>query len=538
MKLKKSLCILLACLMLASLALGACGNSETGTPAEGGGSGSSTGGSSGSASAAASSGAPEADGEEEDWDEIAELKVVLCSIGEKSGWADIEEKINEISERKAGVRISVEWIEIGSWVQQMNLKMSSGDSVDLIHITPLMTFSNMYSQNELMDITDMLQEEGTDLLTLIPDTYWSSMMVNGRNYGVPMLFPKQGSVFVTAPTAYLEEYGVREQFENMDSWSDYEAILQAVKDKGDLVPMYINAKANTATTFTDMIDVSADDWGLAHGIDNLGDSFNLIYVDTETDTIKSYFHSDIFQADMARAADLYNKGLIYKDGANTDLEGLDALANGVAFSVLNGTENLTGQASTDGRVGQPTTNVLLAPQVVTTWNMNMWSYAVPYTAREPEAAVRFLNLLYTDSEIANLFTWGIEGRDFARNDDGTCSVLWGQNQYFSQYWLHGNSMIIDASEGMGDDYYDQLDDIIHNQVCSKYLGFICDTSSITNELTACNNAKQEYAYGLLAGSVPDYESHYAAFLKQLDDSGMQKILDCYQEQLDAWLAAN
>ena len=39
-------------------------------------------------------------------------------------------------------------------------------------------------------------------------------------------------------------------------------------------------------------------------------------------------------ADMARAADFYNKGLLYKDGANTDLEGLDALANGVAFSVL------------------------------------------------------------------------------------------------------------------------------------------------------------------------------------------------------------
>ena len=533
MKLRKSLCVLLAILMLASLALAACGNSESSAaPAQSGGS------SDTSSSAPASNAADDGEDEEDEWDEIAELNVVLCSIGEKSGWADIQDKINEIAEARAGVHINVEWIEIGSWIQQMNLKMSSGDSVDLIHITPLMTFTNMYSQNELMDITDMMEEEGPDLLTLIPDTYWSGTTVNGRAYGVPMLFPKQGSVFVTAPTALLEEYGVQEQFESMDSWSDYEAILQTVKDKGDLVPMYINAKANTATTFPDMIDVSADDWSQAHGIDNLGDSFNLIYVDTDTDTVKSYYHSDIFQADMARAADLYNKGLIYKDGANTDLEGLDALANGVAFSVLNGTENLTGQQTTDGRVGQPSTNVLLAPQVVTTWNMNMWSYAVPYTAKEPEAAVRFLNLLYTDSEIANLFTWGIEGRDYTRNDDGTCTVLWGQNQYFSQYFLHGNAMIIYAGEGSAADHYERMDDIIHNQICSKYLGFVCDTSSITNELTACNNAKQEYAYGLLAGSVPDYETHYAAFIKQLDDSGMQKILDCYQAQLDAWMAAN
>ena len=535
MKLKKSLCVLLAVLMLASLALAACGNSESSAaPAQSGGSGDS-GSSSGSASAPA---ADDEEEEEEEWDEVAELNVVLCSLGEKSGWADIQDRINEIAEAKAGVHINVEWIEIGSWVQQMNLKMSSGDAVDLIHITPLMTFTNMYSQNELMDITDMLQEDGQDLLSLIPDTYWSSMTVDGKNYGVPMLFPKEGSVYVTAPTALLEEYGVKEQFKSMKTWSDYEAVLQTVKDNGDIVPMFINAKANTATTFTDLVDVSSEDWSQAHGIDNLGDSFNLIYVDTETDTVKSYYHSDIFQADMARAADFYNKGLIYRDGANTDMEGLDALANGVAFSVLNGTETLTGQQTTDGRVGQSTTNVLLSPQVVTTWNLNMWSYAVPYTAKEPEAAVRFLNLLYTDKEIANLFTWGIEDRDFVRNDDGTCTVLWGQNQYFSQYFLHGNALIIDAGEGSAADYYEKMDDIIHNQVCSKYVGFVCDTSSITNELTACNNAKQEYAYGLLAGSVPDYESHYAAFTKQLDDSGMQKILDCYQEQLDAWLAAN
>lgn len=43
------------------------------------------------------------------------------------------------------------------------------------------------------------------------------------------------------------------------------------------------------------------------------------------------------------------------------------------------------------------------------------------TTDVPEAAMKFLNLTYTDADVINLLIYGIEGRDYVKNDDGTVS---------------------------------------------------------------------------------------------------------------------
>ena len=75
---------------------------------------------------------------------------------------------------------------------------------------------------------------------------------------------------------------------------------------------------------------------------------------------------------------------------------------------------------------------------------------------------------------------------------------------------------------------------MENAQTSAYLGFICDTNAISNEISAVANVIAEYLPAIDSGVAE--QDHYDAFLEKLDNSGMDKILAEYQNQLNDWLA--
>ena len=62
-----------------------------------------------------------------------------------------------------------------------------------------------------------------------------------------------------------------------------------------------------------------------------------------------------------------------------------------------------------------------------TGDINAVSWMIASTTDVPEAALKFLNLTYTDKDIVNLLIYGIEGRDYIMNDDGTVSYPEGED---------------------------------------------------------------------------------------------------------------
>ena len=61
------------------------------------------------------------------------------------------------------------------------------------------------------------------------------------------------------------------------------------------------------------------------------------------------------------------------------------------------------------------------------------------------------------------------------------------------------------------------------------MGFVCDTSSVTEEIAAVTNCLNEYQKIVDTGVV--YEEQYEEFINKLHSVGADKILECYQQQL-------
>ena len=62
-----------------------------------------------------------------------------------------------------------------------------------------------------------------------------------------------------------------------------------------------------------------------------------------------------------------------------------------------------------------------------------------------------------------------------------------------------------------------------------------DLTSVADEVSACTNVVNKYFNALEGGAVEDYTATLDAFIEELKASGIDKIVECKQQQLDAFL---
>ena len=153
--------------------------------------------------------------------------------------------------------------------------------------------------------------------------------------------------------------------------------------------------------------------------------------------------------------------------------------------------------------------------------------------------MKFLNMMYTDERIANLLAWGIEDVNYTVKD-GVATFIEGEDAnnctYHTNDFLYGNQFLVLPWEGQEANLREIASEEMENCETSVYLGFSCDTTSLSNELTALSNVISEYRPSVNAGIAS--EEDYEAFIEKLHNSGLDKVIQTYQEQLDAWLESN
>ena len=59
--------------------------------------------------------------------------------------------------------------------------------------------------------------------------------------------------------------------------------------------------------------------------------------------------------------------------------------------------------------GYDLTVVELNPIPINTGSCNVFTWGIPTTSKNPDAAMKFLNLMFSNADINNLLAWGVEG---------------------------------------------------------------------------------------------------------------------------------
>ncbi|MBR2122261.1 MAG: ABC transporter substrate-binding protein [Lachnospiraceae bacterium] len=530
---KRMLSFVLAMTMIAAL-LTACGGSEEA--------------SAGSAAAdaevqtEASSDNAEAGTEAVDWDDIVDIHMCYMNMGPvPRGVKDVEAAINEITEEEIHTHVTIDVFEIGVYDQQVGLMLASNTPVDLMVTLPggPAGFSSMRSQGQLKDITDLLDEYGQGILETTGDLIKATSL-NGRIYAVPTYRNVASSFYLVMRTDVLEDLGLLEKAQNMTSFSEYEEIMEAVQNSdkwSHLAPLGSGSASLMVREGGACIGV--DKFSDVGVFDYLGDNTRVVCTNplAGDDKVMLSYDTDEYRDMIELGRRWWNKGLIYKDALISQFNGAaEMIKSDIAFSFLTDAEYGV-ESAYEVQCGMPMTCVKVYDYPITTASLVKFTWGVSSSAQEPEAAVAFMNMMYTDSRIANLLAWGIEGVDYEVTD-GVAHFIEGNDNpaYHVSDYLFGNQFLVLPWDGNDADLRQVTEDLMKARPVSPYLGFMCDTSDISNEITAISSVIGEYRNRVELG-VED-EEVCQEFVEKLRTAGADKIVATYQEQLDAWIAEN
>lgn len=350
------------------------------------------------------------------------------------------------------------------------------------------------------------------------------------------------SVYIVMRTDVLEDLGLLEDAQNIQSLADYDKILEAVStsEKWSTLSGIVPSDAAGTCLGLGGFYLATDSFADATCYDQLGDLNKIISInpDGSDPTVVNNFATEEYRAIYDQMHEWYEKGYVYKDSTTNQEQAEQLVKSNVAFSYFSQSE-IGIESSKEQACGMPMTCVLVKTPPISTSNCTKFVWAVPSSATEPEAAVKMLNLMYTDERIANLLAWGIEDVNYVMGDDGMATFVEGEDANNAAYhtvdFLYGNQFLVHPWEGQGADLRERAKAEMDSVEYSAYFGFSADTTSVSTQLSAISNVLGEYQAGIDSGiSEPEV---YEDFLAKLDAAGIQDVIDLYQTQLDEWLAA-
>ncbi len=466
------------------------------------------------------------------YDKVTYAYCVFTNIPTEADLDVVEEQINSITRDKIGVEVELLPISIAEYNNKVSLALQGGEKIDIFQ--SLGNFGNCVSSEMTYDLTDLIEKYGKETKVLEGQDWLNSCASGGRIYGIPTYKP----VALTPMVIYRKDIAeaLNLDMTKVNSLEDVTAVLQKVKDAYPSMTPLAPTQAGSIGTELNMreIDYLNDDFYTPVGV--------LIGNDLK---VQDVYSSSEFRKICDFAYGLQQKNLIMKDAATTTTMAADAMSSGNYFAYLASysyPEEDTA-ASLQAQFSEfPIAAKIIGDAYLSTSDLNAVSWMIASTTKVPEAAMKFLNLTFTDKDVINSIIYGVEGRDYIMQD-GFVAYPEGQSAFTVPYSAQlscgtlGNFFLMYPT--LGTDPASLEWELEQNRVAktSPAMGFTFDSSRLKTQYTAVKNVIAQYLPGLVCGSLnPDTE--ITKFVSALNDAGYQDILSEKQRQLDEWVKAS
>lgn len=438
----------------------------------------------------------------------------------------VQDAINKITQEKINATVTLELINVGNYGQQLNLKYSSGEALDVAFIFGQM-FNAYASQGKFLDITELLEKNGQGIIESVGQDYVNVPTVAGKLYGVPV-----GPVYGAGSGFFMrkdivDKYGI--DISAIKTLDDVGAVLEMIKkNEPSLVPLASASAFNPVSAYSD--------------VDKVAGEFAVLPFDTTDFSVQNQYATQEYADRLHTVRQWFEAGYINKDAATTNELPMDMVKGGKAFSYFSQT---TATSATDASIsaGRDMVVVNLTPPYVTTNAVMTGIWTVAQQSKDPARALMFLNLLYTDKDLVNLLIYGIEGQDYVKESDDIIDYPQGKSADTVGYnleieaFMMGDQRLLYITKNQDQNKWGKLEEWAGSQIKSKALGFTFDSEPVKNEVVALSNVTNQYRPGLETGTLnPDKE--LPNFLDKLKSAGMDKYMAEVQKQLTEWAAEN
>lgn len=443
----------------------------------------------------------------------------------------VQDKVNERTIPEIGVEVEFLTVPIGEMGTKLGLMISGGEQMDLV-CTGLTTYpAKLAAEGSLMPITEYV--ENSEILSKATEGVIEACKYKGEIYAVP------GVTAAGIETAFYYDKELAEQYniklpDKLETAEDWDALFSQIKDSGmDAYGISLGDGCKAEATST------------GYAFDCLGDksffSYGVIMNDDTTDTIVNLYSSDLYMEKCKMHRDWYEKGYCVPDSISNGYTTTDSLKQGMVFGILNNHGSGMNEGNLNRTTGKTLGVIPTSDIIIQSANVTAMSYGISATCENPEKAIKFLELLYSDTDFINLMNFGIEDVHYTTTEgsnvigypEGVDPSTCGYGNFLG---IPCDNMNIYVREPLTDEFTETVSKFAFgNAKASKYLGYTFDTTNVSTEISAVTAIVNKYAPALECGIV-DPEEMIPQFTAELEAAGMDKIIEENQKQLNDWLA--
>ncbi len=463
-------------------------------------------------------------GAEQDYGkDVITLRWVTFGTAVPDDLQKIVKKANEYSAEKIGVVVNLEFQPS----EMLNLIMASGEYYDMIFTsTWANVFNNQVAKGMFYDISGIVRDETPELYDKIGE-YWEAAEYEGGLYAVPTLKDMGSEMMFRLNSDYFEKEKGMTIPESM-SFEDLEPYLEAYKKD-----------------FPHKYPIGMDKSGFP-GYSNLQEPVigNILGIPYELDTPKvvPFWENENVIGKFRLLHKWYELGYISPDVAAMEFSAIDhdsPVRFGVAWRGYLGYSN---PADWGFNVK---TSIYAGPYISKATEQGaMTAICAGCTEEKARAALRYLQLLGSDTKFRDILAYGIEGEHFNYLPNGTILRTQRGSDCYSTSLYQTGSVVTASVESVSEDFLndpDQWDKVFEGYkeygIRSKSKGFVYDQSRKEDIIATINAIYLNYSTDLVTGTS-DPDVVIPKMKAEMEAAGLDELLEDIQSELDKYLAEN
>lgn len=165
-----------------------------------------------------------------------------------------------------------------------------------------------------------------------------------------------------------------------------------------------------------------------------------------------------------------------------------------------------------------------------------WGFSI--SANDQKNVGKWLELfdwMYKDQDTYNFCVYGVEGKDWEYNEDGTIKKL-VTDSFFDGWFMQAMEYNIYDKE-LSQEAIKAYETNDNGSLLSKTAGFSFNSEPVASELAMMTAVWTELIEPMTLG-ILDYDENYDKMIQQLKKAGLDKYMEEYQRQYSEWYAAN
>ena len=430
---------------------------------------------------------------------------------------------NEFAEKvknDIGLEVEMIWLPWDQYWDQKEIMLSAQNEIDL-YWDGLADLSTFVNKHQARPLDDLIATYCPDMLKVMPMSWLEGGKMNGQIYGIPSAYGPSSAQFqlVCVRQDLLEAVGMTE-IKTPDDLVEY---ATKVKDafpemNGPADPIF---KPLTRAFQTEQLTwVSGNEFAV------LGEDSGKVY---------SYYETETFQEVAKFNEEMYNKGL-YSDLLTTNYNERDSRMQTGLYIWVEGSlgkdNEIIGTVQANAPEAKLKSYLMAAEEPKYIVGAGGEVLCVPYSAANPEGAMKFLNWMYASQENYLFCLYGVEGKDY-NMVDGRIERICTEDFFYE--WMFRNQNYSVFGTEVSDEFIEQYMNWDKDAKTSSAMGFTFNNENVVEIETAIKEVIDNDMAVIRNGFV-DFEENYAAAVAKLKAAGIDEYIAEVQRQYDEFVA--